>query len=91
MIETLAAETIHLIPTDTLPCHTGDPDLWFAERPDDIAKAKQLCADCPVRMACLAGAIERSEPWGVWGGQLIDHGRVITHKRGRGRPRKAVA
>lgn len=78
-------------PIDDLPCHSGDPDLWFAERPDDISRAKQLCADCPIRSACLAGALERAEPWGVWGGQLIDNGVVIARKRGRGRPRKNEA
>ncbi|WP_029137234.1 WhiB family transcriptional regulator [Nakamurella lactea] len=74
-----------------LPCWSEDPDLWFAERPDDIELAKALCAECPIRAACLAGALEREEPWGVWGGELFDHGVVIARKRARGRPRKAVA
>ena len=34
------------------------------------------------------GALERREPWGVWGGELFDAGRVIPRKRPRGRPRK---
>ena len=76
---------------DDLPCHTGDPDLFFAERPDDLEKAKVLCADCPIRSACLAGALERGEPWGVWGGEIFDHGVVIARKRPRGRPRKIAA
>nr|WP_245599470.1 WhiB family transcriptional regulator [Nakamurella lactea] len=71
-----------------MPCHNDDPDLWFAEQPADIDRAKALCAGCPVRRACLAGALQRAEPWGVWGGQLIDGGMVIARKRGRGRPRK---
>ncbi|WP_154767901.1 WhiB family transcriptional regulator [Nakamurella alba] len=74
-----------------LPCHTGDPDLFFAERPEDLEKAKVLCADCPLRAACLAAALERSEPWGVWGGEIFDHGVVIARKRPRGRPRKVAA
>src|SRR6185312_6488276 len=24
-----------------LPCHVGDPDLWFAENPADLERAKQ--------------------------------------------------
>ncbi|MET8204410.1 WhiB family transcriptional regulator, partial [Micromonospora taraxaci] len=28
-----------------------------------------LCGDCPLRVECLAGAVERAEPWGVWGGE----------------------
>ena len=77
---------------DDLPCHrTADPDLFFAERPDDLEKAKALCAECPVRVACLAAALERSEPWRVWGGEIFDQGVVIARKRPRGRPRKVAA
>ncbi len=79
------------VPTAELPCHTGDPDLFFAERPDDLEKAKVLCVDCPIRATCLAGALERGEPWGVWGGEIFDHGVVIARKRPRGRPRKIAA
>ncbi|MDV6014584.1 WhiB family transcriptional regulator [Haloechinothrix sp. LS1_15] len=75
----------------TLPCRTGDPDLWFAESPSALERAKQLCTDCPVRQACLAGAIERQEPWGVWGGEIFEGGTVVPRKRGRGRPRKHAA
>lgn len=70
-----------------LPC-TEDPDLFFAESPDDVELAKSLCADCPARLTCLAGAVERREPWGVWGGELFLRGEVVPRKRPRGRPRK---
>jgi WhiB family transcriptional regulator, redox-sensing transcriptional regulator len=72
----------------TLPC-ADDPDLFFAESPDDVELAKSLCCDCPVRMICLAGAVERREPWGVWGGELFLRGEVVPRKRARGRPRKS--
>ena len=71
-----------------LPCWTTDPDLWFAESPADVEAAKALCVPCPLREACLAGALERREPWGVWGGQLFVAGVVVPRKRPRGRPRK---
>lgn len=71
-----------------LPCATGDPERWFAEQPEVLEHAKSLCRTCPLRAACLAGALERREPWGVWGGELFDRGRVIPRKRGVGRPRK---
>ncbi|MHA6798615.1 WhiB family transcriptional regulator [Bounagaea algeriensis] len=70
-----------------LPCR-ADPDLWFAETPRDLEKAKTLCADCPIKAECLAGALARGEPWGVWGGEIFDQGAVIQRKRPRGRPRK---
>jgi WhiB family transcriptional regulator, redox-sensing transcriptional regulator len=77
--------------TAELPCRE-DPELFFAESPDDVEFAKSLCQSCAVRMACLAGAIAREEPWGVWGGELFLRGEIIPRKRPRGRPRKdAVA
>ncbi|MBT0565630.1 WhiB family transcriptional regulator [Williamsia sp. CHRR-6] len=72
----------------TLPCRVADPDLWFAESPADLEAAKTLCAQCPLRAACLAAALERGEPWGVWGGEIFDQGVIIARKRPRGRPRK---
>lgn len=71
-----------------LPCHRHDPDLWFAESPVDLERAKSLCRTCPVQQQCLAGALHRREPCGVWGGEILLSGRVIPRKRGRGRPRK---
>jgi WhiB family redox-sensing transcriptional regulator len=65
-----------------------DPDLWFAESPGDLEVAKSFCLDCPARLACLAGAIERREPWGVWGGEIFERGQIVARKRPRGRPRK---
>lgn len=77
------------LPRDaTLPCHENDPDLWFAESPADLEQAKVLCGACPVRDHCLAAALEREEPWGVWGGEILDRGTVVARKRPRGRPRK---
>ena len=64
---------------ETLPCRREDagcssPSLlrtWTA---------KTLCHTCPVRAECLAGALERREPWGVWGGEIFLQGVVIPRK-----------
>lgn len=72
------------------PCQSNSPDLWFAERASDLALAQELCTHCPLRRECLAGAIERAEPWGVWGGRILLDGAIIAVKRGRGRPRKVA-
>lgn len=82
----LEVEVLH--PGETIPCREYDAELWFAERPEQVELAKALCGACPLRAECLAGALDRGEPWGVWGGQLIVDGAVVAFKRPRGRPRK---
>jgi WhiB family redox-sensing transcriptional regulator len=81
-------EAGRVVDESQLPCRINDPELWFAESPVDVEYAKTLCVECPVRELCLDGALERREPWGVWGGQLFLQGVVIPRKRPRGRPRK---
>jgi WhiB family redox-sensing transcriptional regulator len=73
-----------------LPC-TEDPELFFAEAPADVEAAKALCQGCRARVTCLEGALQRREPWGVWGGELLLRGTVVPRKRPRGRPRKEDA
>lgn len=73
---------------EELPCRSNDPELFFAESPADVELAKALCQSCPLITECLAGALDRREPWGVWGGQLLIQGVVVPRKRPRGRPRK---
>ena len=70
------------------PCRSYDPELWFAERPDQVTLAQNLCRICPLRDTCLSGALEREEPWGVWGGELFEYGVPVARKRRPGRPRK---
>ena len=77
-------------PDLSLPCRREDPELWFAESPVDLEVAKGYCGTCPLWAACLEGALERREPWGVWGGEIFERGNVIARKRPRGRPRKEV-
>jgi WhiB family redox-sensing transcriptional regulator len=62
--------------------------LFFSEELLDIARAKAICSRCSQADACLREALERDEPWGVWGGELLVNGQVIAHKRPRGRPPK---
>ena len=35
-----------------LPC-TEDPELFFAESPQDVEQAKAMCRGCQARLACL--------------------------------------
>ena len=84
-VETMSAERAT---GRELPCQVDDPDLWFAESPAQLEQAKSLCSSCPIRTRCLSAALDRAEPWGVWGGEIFEQGAVIARKRPRGRPRK---
>lgn len=59
-------------------CAGEDPELWFPtgemtprEQGQRVRVAKSICAECPMRSACLKGALERREGWGVWGGLTV--------------------
>jgi WhiB family redox-sensing transcriptional regulator len=71
---------------DPLPCRRENPQLWFSDLPADLQLAKAYCQPCPMRRVCLAGAVERCEPHGVWGGEIFAAGAMIPEKRPRGRP-----
>ncbi len=62
-------------------CRDVDPDLFFGadsgwgriaesvpQRRAREQRAKELCAQCPVRQACLEYAITTPEHDGLWGG-----------------------
>lgn len=75
-------------PSTEPPCRSAAEDLWFSPLPAAVEAAKARCVPCPLRASCLAGALRRAEPWGVWGGELFEEGVVVPRKRPRGRPRK---
>ncbi len=62
--------------------------LFFSDDEFDIARAKAICGKCGLADSCLGDALDRAEPYGVWGGQLLVEGVVVAVKRGRGRPPK---
>src|SRR5260370_18961501 len=62
-----------------LPC-TDDPELFFAESPDDVETAKALCRECPARAARPAGALKRrGAPGGPGGGVCLPPPRPPAH------------
>lgn len=91
MLAVLDAQFCDALATCNVPCRQVDGELFFAENPADLQAAKQVCAGCPLKAQCLAGALARAEPWGVWGGEIFDDGVIIAAKRPRGRPRKQQA
>ena len=69
-------------------CRDLDTALFFSDDLDEISAAKRICLACPVRTRCLDAAVERGEQYGIWGGHLLVAGRIVLHKRRRGRPPK---
>lgn len=51
----------------TTPCSTN-PDLFFSDSTHSVAAAREVCAECPTRLACLQWAIDNDERDGIWGG-----------------------
>jgi WhiB family redox-sensing transcriptional regulator len=71
---------------DLAACRDLTPVGFYSDDLDDITAAKRLCLSCPVRRECLDTAVANREPAGVWGGHLFVDGRIVLHKRRRGRP-----
>ena len=72
-------------------CLSADPDLFFpisstgpAER--QIARAKQICAECSVQRECLEFALSHKQIYGIWGGTTAE-----DRQRERRRKRRAAA
>ncbi|HEX2307252.1 MAG TPA: WhiB family transcriptional regulator [Jatrophihabitantaceae bacterium] len=68
-------------------CRNTDTEAFF--NPDYLrgrnkrareAAAKAICADCPVREACLAWALYLGETHGVWGGMTPDERARIARQ-----------
>jgi WhiB family redox-sensing transcriptional regulator len=54
-------------------CRDTDPELFFpvgttGQALLQIAKAKGVCCECPVKSECLDFAIETNQDTGIWGG-----------------------
>ena len=68
-------------PWDTgAACKTADASLlkkFYSNRKKDIAQAKALCQQCPVKTACYLNALRNSEPAGIWGGVQFDISQAI--------------
>lgn len=68
-------------------CREADPTLFFHPQNErGLARqrrdqsAKQVCADCSVRIECADYAIRSREPYGVWGG-LTEEDREQIYER----------
>ena len=62
-------------------CLDSDPELFFPEGTsgpalEEAARAKLVCAGCPVRARCLDWALANGAAFGIWGGRTEQERRV---------------
>ena len=58
----------------------GMGDIFFAEGSAQ-RRIAQICAGCPVRLFCLAEALDSGTEWGVWGGMTERERRRLLRQR----------
>ena len=63
-------------------CRDTDPDLFFpvgttGHALTQIARAKEVCGECPVSDQCLEFALETNQDSGIWGGTSEEERRVM--------------
>lgn len=56
----------------------GRTDDFFDDRISAVAKAKEICATCPIKQDCLQWALEHREAWGVWAGLDYQELRIVA-------------
>lgn len=64
-------------------CRGLDPEVFFPETDEEADIAKNICATCDVRVACLEHALSSREKVGVWGGTTERERRRIIRQRRR--------
>jgi WhiB family redox-sensing transcriptional regulator len=57
--------------------------VFFPESEEAAEEAKEICAECPVRIACLEHALASHERDGVWGGATERERRRLIRQRRR--------
>jgi WhiB family transcriptional regulator, redox-sensing transcriptional regulator len=61
-------------------CSQTDPDEMFVQGAAQN-RVKQICSGCPVKMECLADALDNRIEFGVWGGMTERERRALLRRR----------
>ncbi|MFO7280895.1 MAG: WhiB family transcriptional regulator [Thermoanaerobacterales bacterium] len=64
-------------------CRGLDPLIFYPATDEEAEDAKEVCAGCHVREACLEHALAVREKEGVWGGATERERRRIIRQRRR--------
>ncbi|MEI2774551.1 MAG: WhiB family transcriptional regulator [Tetrasphaera sp.] len=60
-------------------CVSEDPDALFV-RGRAQRQARLVCRSCPVRLQCLADALDNRTEFGVWGGMTERERRALLNQ-----------
>lgn len=60
-------------------CLGADPEALFVQGAAQH-KAKKICSGCPVRLQCLADALDNRTEFGVWGGMTERERRALLRR-----------
>ena len=76
-------------------CRDKDPGLFFpvgttGAAYQQIEEAKAGCRTCKVIDACLKGALDTNQDYGVWGGLSEDERRALKRRAMRARRSQAM-
>ena len=71
---------------DIAACRKSDPELFFpisaaAAASAEVARAKRICASCPVQSRCLSYALHHRQEQGIWGGLTDDERRQLIRRK----------
>jgi WhiB family redox-sensing transcriptional regulator len=71
-------------------CASADPELFFpisysGPALRQVARAKAICARCPIRQECLRYAVDAGSIQGVWGGMTEGERQRLAGREGRAR------
>lgn len=53
---------------ENVACTPDQTNLFFSELKSKVAKAKAICATCPVSAQCLDLALQNGDEFGIFGG-----------------------
>lgn len=72
--------------TERAACRGLDPELFYpigtaGPALEQVATAKAVCAECPVRAECLDLAMSAGEAHGIWGGTTPEERRFLRWNR----------
>jgi WhiB family transcriptional regulator, redox-sensing transcriptional regulator len=62
-------------------CRPEPIERFYANDPEDVRSALEICRGCPVRVECLEAAVARGEWFGVWGGTTERERRRLIRAR----------